>query len=278
MFYGKESYKKDIPFLEKAKATGDALSFTYLFDKYYNIVLYHLQINFREVRVEVLEDAAIETIEDWFLSIENKDYEANLLGFILCRNAKGKIFKMLRPKTKFIPFSKLSQDDEKEAEKFINQLIYTNLNGEKGIDQAKVSFMLKKKADNFISELSDKNYKIITLYLDGLNFNQIRKKLSLVSNSIDQLKIAFRELRNLIFDERNAIFDKQRKQYFETKVKFKHPKIMRLYYEEKLSIRAISDIENISYDMAKRRLKLDRDLMKYEGLSYHSWKKLQSND
>ena len=67
MFYGKESYKKDIPFLEKAKATGDALSFTYLFDKYYNIVLYHLQINFREVRVEVLEDAAIETIEDWFL-------------------------------------------------------------------------------------------------------------------------------------------------------------------------------------------------------------------
>lgn len=274
MHYGKEAYKKDIPHLEKVKKFKDPLSFTYLFDKYFNIVLAHLKINFRNVRIEILEDVAIETIEDWFLNIDNKDYEVNLLGYNLCLNAKGTVFKILRPKFKVIPASDLTLDEHVQKNSFIDIITYTTFSGVKGQDQAKINFLFKKKADQFIGELGDKDYNLITGFLDGLNTKQRAEKAGIhVRNLTTATQFALKHLKELIFDNRNTIFEKQRKQYLKTNIKFKHPEVMQKYYVEKLSISEISEAINVSYNIVKGWLKRDRDKMKFNGLSYYQLNK-----
>lgn len=274
MYYGKEAYKKDVPHIEKVKKNKDALSFTYLFDKYYNIVLNHLQNHFRSVRNPVLEDVAIEVIEDWFLNIDSREYEVNKIGFILCLQAKNKVFKILRPKFQIIPSSEL-KDEKYDKDNFIDLLTYTTFGGVKGVDAAKISFMYKKKADEFIGELNDRDYNLITGFLDGLKAKDICKKTGTVPTAIYRdTQQAFKNLKKLIFDKRNVIFDKQKAQYLNSKVKFKHPEIMKMYYVDKLSISSIADVLKIEYNAVKGRLKRDRDLMRFDGLS---WDQIKNN-
>ena len=261
MNYNNDSYKKDLPYLAAAKKHQDDEAFTYLFDKYFNIVLAHITKLFKNVRQNVLEDVAIEVIEGWFFDIDN-DWDADKIGLYLCTQARSNVIKIIRYKTYHQDFSSLNTDDSDSVDKFINLLCYYNIAGtDYNSDLAKLTFRLKKKLDKHIGDLSDRDYTIITSYLDGLNKKEVESVLGCSINHHDAIQVAFKHLREAVFDNRNSIFDKQKKLYLKSDAKFKHPEVMEMYYKQNLKIRTISDVLNKKYDIVKGWIKRDRELI-----------------
>ena len=264
----------DTPYLESVKKNGDRESFTWLFEKYFNIVLLHLYKRFRNVRREILQDAAIEQIEFWFFNIKSVEWKIDMTGYILCQMAAGKVFKIMRPKFKVIPFSDTNiVDDEDLEDKFIDKLVYHSLSGlDYDKDIAKMHFRLKKTVDKHIEFLSERDYNVITSFLDGDSVKTFHNKVGKQVNRSDAIKLAFKHLKEAVYDSRNSIFDQQRKQYFKTKVKFSHPDVMKMYYEHEMKIPTIAKILNKKYDLVKGWIKRDRDKIKFEGKSYYKEK------
>lgn len=267
----------DTPLIKSASA-GDQEAFTILFNKYFNIVLLHLYGRFKKVRRDVLQDVAIETIEWWFFNLNSVDWKTDQTGYILCTMARQKIFKLMSPKFRVIPFAdtkKGNTDSDSEADedlenRLIDQLVYHSLSGlDYDADLAKMTFQLKKRVDQHIGDLSDRDYKIIIAYLDG---GTKKDFLKIAGNATAAVQTAFKHLKEAVHNSRNSVFDQQQRMYYKTKVKFKHPDVMKFYYEDQMKIRTIANILNKSYDVIKVRIHRDRKLMINEGKSYYKAK------
>jgi len=267
----------DTPLIKSASA-GDQQAFTSLFNKYFNIVLLHLAHRFRKVRHDVRQDVAIETIEWWFFNINAVDWKNDQTGYILCTMARNKLSKIIRPKFRVIPFvdvNKGNADSDSEADedlenRLLDQLVYHSLSGlDYDADLAKMTFQLKRRVDKHIEDLSERDYNVITSFLDGDSVKTFHNKVGKQVNRSDAIKLAFKHLKEAVFDSRNSVFDQQQRMYYKTKVKFKHPDVMKFYYDHQMKIRTIANILNKSYDLIKGWLKRDRDLMINEGKSYY---------
>jgi len=259
MYYGKNSYKNDIPVIKKAKE-NDREAFTWLFDKYFNIVLLHLYGRFNKVRREILQDIAIETIEYWFLNIKKLKLDEMGLGSFLCNIADQSVFKILRHKSRPVPFSDI-EDNGDEDTKFIDYLIYKKEFSGYENDLAKTTFVLKKKADQFIGELTSIQYNVLTEYLNGSSIKRTAVVAGIKENNVkDTLYKAFKRLRYLIFEEKNSYFNQCKKKYNKSKgkVEFKNPEILKMFYEDNLNCRTISEVLGLDYYIVRNRLKRDR--------------------
>ena len=241
-------------------------------------MLLHLAHRFRKVRHDVRQDVAIETIEWWFFNINAVDWKNDQTGYILCTMARNKLSKIIRPKFRVIPFvdvNKGNADSDSEADedlenRLLDQLVYHSLSGlDYDADLAKMTFQLKRRVDKHIEDLSERDYNVITSFLDGDSVKTFHNKVGKQVNRSDAIKLAFKHLKEAVFDSRNSVFDQQQRMYYKTKVKFKHPDVMKFYYDHQMKIRTIANILNKSYDLIKGWLKRDRDLMINEGKSYY---------
>lgn len=209
MNYAKQN-KEDVAFVKMA-LSGDQHGYTLLFDRYFDIVKLYLYKNFRHVRDEVLQDVAIITLEDWLLNISEDNCNVDKIGFKLCRQAKHKVFRILQPKFKNTAFTDL-YSDQNEEDYFINQTVYKIIADGYDADIAKITFQLKTKVDQYISELPDEDYNVITLFLQGERSVDIEKKLNLTYNSAKKkITKAFTNLKKLMDGRKKGIYGYKKK-------------------------------------------------------------------
>lgn len=244
--YEAEDKKREI-YTEAVKNGDKNEALKYLFDTYYRLTLIHLIKTFKNVRHPILEDAAIESVEDWyFRGIHVWDY--NHLNLIE-QNAMQKIFKLVAsPRNK-----KDSIDDQ--LINYLDELKKFEITDvDKDTDLAKVTFELKRKADKYIGELSDEDYQIITMFLEGRRPVYIRKKLGFRPKQEHQkITTAFNRLRLLIFG--NPEFDRQKEIYRKNKHLTTFPEIMEMYYEKEMKQSEIANKLLVGVRLIEDRLR-----------------------
>lgn len=191
--------------------SGDQHGYTLLFDRYFGIVKMFLYKNFRQVRDEVLQDVAIITLEDWLLNISEDNCNVDKIGFKLCKQAKNKVFRILKKKFKNTAFTDLYKD-QNEEDFFINQKVYKIIADGYDADIAKISFQLKRKVDQYIDQLPDEDYNVITLFLEGERSVDIERKLNLTYNSASKkITKAFTNLKKLMDGKRKNMYGYNKK-------------------------------------------------------------------
>lgn len=199
---------------------------TYLFDTYFKLTYIHLIGRFRNVRRDVLQDIAIETVEYWYFEKLHDEYWSRLPLFSMQRRARERVFNIIespKSKTKGIDNSLINYLDELSH--------YEIADADRNSDLAKLTFELKSRADKYMEFLSDEDYQIITLYLEGRNSGYIAKKLNINrGNQVSKIKTAFKRLKLLIFG--NPKFEKAKAIYRDKKHLCSFPEIMDMYYEK----------------------------------------------
>lgn len=225
--------------LDSVIKTDDREAFTYLFNKFFPIVNSYLLNHFRKVRSDLLQDIAIETMETWYFD-KMTDWNPDYIGADLCRWASAKVHGIIKNKFKVSPYSDFN---DKDQESFMDALVYHGVSGlDFDDDLAKMTFKLKKKVDRYIGLLSSRDYIVLTMFLDGYRNIDIAKKIGIPK--IDgEIKLAFKHLKEFVFKQNS--FEKKREIYLKSNVTFTQPKVMEMYFKDRLSLRTISKVKGV---------------------------------
>lgn len=219
--------------------TNDREAFTYLFNKFFPIVNSYLLKRFKHVRPELLQDVAIETMETWYFD-KMTDWNPDFIGADLCRWAGAYVHGIIKPKFKIQPYSDFN---ENEQDSFMDALVYHGISSSDfDEDLAKMTFRLKKKVDRFVGMLSDRDYNVLMLFLDGNKKHEIAKKIG-VARITSEIQIAFKHLKELVFNQNH--FENKRAIYLKSNTTFTQPEVMEMYFKDRLSLRTISEIKGV---------------------------------
>ena len=246
--YEKEDAYRD-KCLQLVKNGNNNEPLTYLFNTYFRLTLIHLVKRFRNVRREVLEDIAIESVEYWYFEKLHDDYWSRLTLFAIERRAKERVFNIINA-----PRSKKDRIDDSLINYLDELAHYEITDADRTTDLAKLTFELRSKADKYIGQLSDEDYKIITMYLDGRNSGYIAKQLNITrGNQGSRIRTAFKRLKMLIFG--NPKFEKGKEIYREKKHLCTFPEMMEMYYEKEMKQSEISNKLLIGVRVIEDRLR-----------------------
>lgn len=233
--------RNDIVYINAIKNNNNQEAFTYIFNKYFSILLTDLSFTFKKVRYNVLQDIAIETVEHWYFNKLNDWKSEDVISYLITEG-RSRVFSILKPRA----VTQDSYSDISDNEHFLDVLTFaTWLDYDN--DAAKMTFKLKKTIDRHIEFLSERDYNVLMLFLDGYRDIEIVRKIGL-NKSRGEVKRAFQHLKEIVFQ--TSSFENNRKKYIESNVKKHNKEATDMYYLDRISIVNIAKCYNVKSKIA----------------------------